>query len=195
MTDQHVDDSRRRGAESFAEDRFDHPPKGRRVGVHRIVAKPRRFWVFLVAALVGVALLTGAGIFAVNNIGGEIMGAGETSEKAPAVEQTAPVLDPEATIAVLNGTVTPGLEASVAQTIVDNEWGQIGFTEVAASNEVQISAVFYTSVTDEAAALGLAAELGGVSTYQSNDYTQYGVQLVVLLGSDYAGPGVPDPAG
>lgn len=162
------------------------------MGVHRLVARPRRFWQYLVAALLGIAVLTGAGILAMQSIGASVpsfldRGAGG----APTVQQAKPELDPEASIAVLNGTATPGLEASVGQAITDNGWGQIGFTEVAATSDVQISAVFYASPDDEAAALGLAKELGGVSTYQNDEYDRYGVRLVVLLGSDYAGPGLP----
>lgn len=195
MTEQHdaAPSSRARSTRSeLPEDRFDRLPRARRVGAHRMVARPRRFWVYLVSALVGLTLLTGAGIVVVHSLGGAGDFLDRGADERPVVEQVKPELDPEAAIAVLNGTTTPGLEVSVGQIITDNGWGQIAFTEVAASNEVQISAVFYTSVADEASALALANELGGVSIYQSYDYTQYGVQLVVLLGADYAGPGLPE---
>ena len=194
MADQQVDEAPRTAAASLGEDRFDRLPKGRRVGAHRLVARPRRFWVYLVSALLGVALLTGAGIFWVQNVGGGSSSGLDQGGQLPLVNRTEPEIDPGASVAVLNGTAVPGLEVGVADAIAANGWGQIGFTEVAATNEVQISAVFYTAAEDEAAALGLAAELGGVSTYQSEDYAQYGVRLVVLIGADYAGPGAADPA-
>ena len=73
--------------------------------------------------------------------------------------------------------------------ITQNGWGQILFSAPAASSDVQISAVFFSKPEDEPAALALAKELGGVSTFQSSDYDEYGAKLIVLLGSDYAGPG------
>ena len=90
-------------------------------------------------------------------------------------------------------------EACPNGAITQNGWGQILFSAPAASSDVKISAVFYSTPEDEAAALGLAKELGGVSTFQSSDYDEYGARLIVLLGVDYAGPGsdqlvVPEPA-
>lgn len=177
---------------TLPEDRFDRLPRRPRVGVHRLVARPRRFWQYLVASLLAIAVLTGAGILAMQSIGTSVPSLIDQEDSGASTEQQVkPVIDPEASIAVLNGTETPGLEASVGQVIADNGWGQIGFTEVAATSDVQISAVFYASPEDEAAALGLAKELGGVSTYLNDEYSRYGVRLVVLLGSDYAGPGLP----
>lgn len=184
-----------RSRQVLPEDRFDDLPKSRRVGAHRITARPRRFWLFLVAAIAGIAVLTGAGIIAVHSIGaGVSTSIGDALEAPAAEEQVKAEVDPEATIAVLNGTGTPNLQAGVEQVILANGWGQIAFSDYAASREVQISAVFYSDPEDEQAAAGLAAELGGVSTYVSTDYEQYGVRLVVLLGADYAGPGFDEAA-
>lgn len=196
MTDQHVDETPREVRSATAarsEDRFERPRRVGRVGAHRLVARPRRFWLYLVSALVGVAVLTGVGIVLIQNIGTDVSSFLENKpeEAATVVEQVKPVIDPEATIAVLNGTPTEGLDASVAQIITDNGWGLIGFSQVAATDDVKISAVFYSDPADESAALGLANELGGVSIYQSDNYAEYGVRLIVLLGSDYAGPGLP----
>jgi len=170
-------------------DRFENARSGRRVGAHRVTARPRRVWYYLLAAIVGIAVLTGAGVLAVQAIGSSVTDFINPPDEEPTVEPVKPELDPDATVAVLNGTPDDGLGLAVADAISTNKWGKIGFSEVAANREVQISAVFYTSVADEAMALGLAQELGGVSTYQSYDYTKYGMQLVVLLGTDYAGPG------
>lgn len=178
---------------ALPQDRFDELPKGRRVGAHRIAGRVRRFWRYLVAGIVATAVIVTIGIIGVNSIGG-------TSDPMPnAPQQTqddrvTPELDPTATVAVLNGTPTPNLAAGVDQVITANGWGQITFSGDAASREVQISAVFYLAAEDETAAAGLAAELGGVSTYQSSDYADYGVRLVVLLGADYAGPGEEEAA-
>jgi len=192
VPDQLSDESEPAGAPSAtkpASDRFENARSGRRVGAHRETVKPRRFWYYLLAGVVGVALLSGGGILAVNAIGESVTELINPQEPEPEPEVVKPALDPEATVAVLNGTPDDGLGLAVADEISKNKWGTIGFSEVAADREVEISAVFYSSVADEAKALGLAQELGGVSTYQSYDYTKYGMKLVVLLGADYAGPG------
>lgn len=189
MADPQLDESARTTTRARpAKDRFDAPYTGRRVGAHRMGLRPRRVWQYLIAAVLGIAVLTTLGVLAVQRIGADVSGIFETGKAAVQVKRVEPKLDPAATVAVLNGTGTDGMQDTVAKDITKNEWGSIAFTDVAAS-DVKISAVFYGAKTDEAAALGLAKELGGVSTYRSSDYDQYGVRLVVLLGADYAGPG------
>jgi len=178
-----------KGRAQLPADRFDSPPRGRRVGAHRMVMRPRRFWQYLVATVVGVALLSGVGVLFVQSVGSGVTEIFERGKPSAPVKQVKPEIDPEATVVVLNGTTVPDLQDKVADAITKGKWGTIGFSGVAASSEVKISAVFYTSKDDEAAALGLAKELGGVSTYPTDDYKEYDVRLVVLLGSDYAGPG------
>lgn len=178
-----------KGRAQLPADRFESPIKGPRVGAHRMVMRPRRFWQYLIATVVGIAVLTGAGILLVQGVGSGVTDLFERGKPPVPVKQVEPEIDPEATVVVLNGTSTVGLQDKVAEAITKGKWGKISFSDVAASNEVKISAVFYTSKDDQAAALGLAKELGGVSTYPTDDYKQYEVRLVVLLGSDYAGPG------
>ena len=180
----------RRARQTLPEDRFDRLEKSHRVGAHRIAARPRRFWLYLLAAVVGVVILTTVGIVAMQAMNTSSGGFSNSEAEQPAApEQLRGEIDPEATVVILNGTETPNLQAGVDQVITENGWGQIAFSDYAASREVQISAVFYSAPEDEVAAAGLAQELGGVSYYQSSDYDQYGVRLVVLLGADYAGPG------
>ncbi len=178
--------------QEYPEDRFDRIPRSSRVGAHRVTARPRYVWQFLIAALLGFALLTTLGILWVHNIGnaGRLPVIGPTATSAPP-EAPKPELDPEATVAVLNGTETQNLAAALDQIIREEGWGQILFSGAAAS-EVQISAVFYADPADASAAEGLAAELGGLSTYVSTDYQDYGARLIVLLGADYAGPGLEE---
>ncbi|NLA66102.1 MAG: hypothetical protein GX862_09335 [Leucobacter sp.] len=187
-----------------AVDRFDSVVRSGRVGAHRIVGRPRRFLAYLLSALIGVALLTGVGILVVQTTGADVSSWLDEEEEieAPAPEPTVEaVLDPTAEVVVLNGTAMPGFAAIVDSIITQNQLGQILFSGDAAATDVEISAVFYGSVADEAAALGLAKELGGVSTYQSYEYLQeYGARLVVLIGADYGGPGsdqlvIPEPSG
>lgn len=171
-------------------DRFDNLPKSRRVGVHRVIGRPHRFWIYFVSALLGFALLTTVGVIVIQVTGADLKSLTESVPKLPKVAPAvAPVLDPEATVVVFNGTPMANFEAVVDGAITKNGWGQILFSSPANSNDVQISAVFYSDPADEAAALALAKELGGVSIFQTSDYDEYGARLIVLLGVDYAGPG------
>lgn len=171
-------------------DRFDKLPKSGRVGVHRVVGRPRRFWIYLVSALLGVALLTAVGVIAIQVTGANLTGLAEEAPKPKKAAPTiTPELDPTAPVVVFNGTPMASFETVVDGLITQNGWGQMLFSGPAASNDVQISAVFYSDPADEAAALALANELGGVSIFQTNEYDEYGARLLVLLGADYAGPG------
>lgn len=175
-------------------DRFDVPRQAGRVGAHRIAGRARRGWRYVLVGAIATVVLVTAGILWANSIGG---GSNDPVAQGPAQPQeqrVTPELDPTASVAVLNGTPTPNLAAGVDQVITSNGWGVIAFSDDAVSRDVQISAVFYAVPEDEAAAAGLAAQLGGVSTYQSDGYGEYGVRLVVLLGADYGGPGKDEAA-
>lgn len=182
--------------QSYPEDRFDRVRHVDRIGAHRVTARPRYIWQYLIAGLLGFALLTTAGILAVQSIGASgnlplTPSAGSSGSASPTV---AAELDPEATIAILNGTPTENLAAALDAIVTAEQWGKIQFSGSAETTDVTISAVFYSSPDDAAAAAGLAEKLGGVSTYTSTDYEAYGVRLVVLLGADYRGPGLEEAA-
>lgn len=179
-----------------------HPPEDRfsrvetaKVGAHRQNPRPRYVWQWLLVSVLAFVLLTAGGIVWLTGFGGEeALPLGEQGTAQPGEEKVEGVLDPEASVAILNGTETPNLAAALDEIVTENEWGTILFSGTAASSDVAISAVFYANDADEAAAKGLAAELGGVSTYVSDQYTEYGATLVVLLGTDYAGPGIEEAA-
>ena len=186
---------RRAGRQTYPEDRFDRVERTRRVGAHRVNARPRYFWQYLIAGILGFALLTGAGILLLPLLDG----AGKLPNSAPAgtpgatgsaTPKVTPELDPAATIAILNGTEIQNLAAAVDQTIGKEQWGTIVFSGSAAESNVEISAVFYRDDADLPAAEGLAAKLGGISTYKTADYADYQARLIVLLGADYQGPGI-----
>ncbi|MBK0417719.1 LytR C-terminal domain-containing protein [Leucobacter sp. CSA1] len=187
-------DARRGSHQDYPEDRFDRPTAGGRVGAHRFAARQRYVWQYLVAAAVGFVLLTGLGIIGVQSLGGDrVDHLSDGRPSAPASEEVEAVLDPAATVAVFNGTEIPNLAAGVDGVITANGWGQIVLSDNAAASDVDISAVFYAAPEDEAAAEGLAAELGGLSTYEAPpEYGEYGARLVVLLGADYQGPGIAE---
>lgn len=183
-----------RGSQEYPADRFDRIERTGRVGAHRVTPRPRYVWQYLIAALLGFALLTAIGIVAVQSGGG----AGKLSQlakpkssssakRAPAAE-----LNPDTTVAILNGTEVQNLAATLEGIITEEKWGQILFSGSAATSDVQISAVFYRDEADAEAAAALAAKLGGISTYTTKEYLEYDVQLIVLLGSDYRGPGLEE---
>ncbi len=179
-----------RSHQALSPDRFDRLPKNRRVGAHRVVGRPHRFWIYLVSALLGIALLTGAGVIVLQVTGADITRlAEEAPEPTKAPPKVTAELDPTASVVVFNGTPTDNFEAVVDGIITQNGWGQILFSAPASSSDVGISAVFYSAAEDEPAALALAKELGGVSVFQTSNYDEYGARLVVLLGTDYGGPG------
>ena len=183
-----------RGRGHQVEDRFDRVPRSGRVGAHRVTARPRYVWQYLIGGLLGFALLTTVGIFAVQSIGsaGNLPIVGSPQATTTPQTQVAGELDPTATVAVLNGSPTKNLAAALDTIIAEEQWGQILFSGSAATSDVQISAVFYMDPADAAAAEGLAAKLGGISTYATQDYASYQARLVVLIGADYAGPGIAE---
>ena len=186
---------RRAGRQSYPEDRFDRVERTRRVGAHRVNARPRYFWQFIIAGLLGFALLTGAGILLLPLLDGAGKLPNSQTTATPgatgsATPKATAELDPTATIAILNGTEIQNLAAAVDETIGQEQWGTIVFSGSAAESNVEISAVFYMDDADLPAAEGLAAKLGGISTYKTEDYTDYQARLVVLLGADYQGPGI-----
>ena len=164
------------------------------MGAHRVTVRPRYIWQYLIGALLGFALLTTIGILAVQSIGSNgdlpIVGSPEATTTPDATVDAK--LDPEATVAILNGSPTQNLAAALDAIVAQEQWGKILFSGSAATSDVKISAVFYMDPADEAAAKGLAAKLGGISTYATQDYAGYEARLVVLLGADYAGPGIEE---
>lgn len=197
MTKEHeaAHGARSRGSASseYPADRFDSVESTSRVGAHRVTAQPRVTWHFVLGGLIGAAILTTIGI-----VGVTIAGSAGTlpiqspGSSAPGTPKVKPAINAEATVAVLDGTTAEGtLAQAVATTVTAEKWGTIILAVPAATADVEISAVFYSDPENNAAALGLAEKLGGVSTYLNTDYADNNADLVVLLGSDYGGPGEP----
>ncbi|WP_170219684.1 LytR C-terminal domain-containing protein [Leucobacter komagatae] len=186
--------SRRAAASEYPADRFDDATSNGRVGAHRVTAQPRITWHFVLGGLIGAALLTTIGIVGVTIAGSAgTLPLPSTRGASTAEAKVKPQLDPAATVAVLDGTPAEGTMAqNLATVITDEKWGSIILAVPAATTDVTISAVFYTDAENEAAALGLAEKLGGVSTYLNAEYAETAegkADLVVLIGADYAGPG------
>lgn len=184
-----------RGArQDYPQDRFDRIQPSGRVGAHRVTARPRYTWQYLIAGLLGFALLTTAGVIAVHSIGntGKLPLTGRPSGGGSVTQTPDAVLNPDATVAVLNGTETQNLAAALDGIITESKWGKIIFSGSASASDVKISAVFYSDPAQASAAAGLAAKLGGLSTYTTEDYASYNADLIVLIGADYAGPGLDE---
>lgn len=193
-------ETKRRTKDGLQEDRFDRivrsDRRGRngRVGAHRVTIRPRHVWQYLIGALLGFALLTTIGIVVVQTLGnGESLPIiGENSGSTGAQHPAKANLDPAATITVLNGTPTKNLAAALEKIITDKQWGQVLYASSTEKSDVKISAVFYRDSKDAAAAAGLAAKLGGLSTYATENYQEYDTRLIVLIGEDYVGPGLDE---
>lgn len=190
------DGTSRRRSDSYPADRFDEVTSSGRVGAHRVHARPRFVWQYVVATALATALLTTVGILALTTLNSQGKLPGESPiTTGPRPTQVVAELDPDATVALLDGSTPDGDVAMRLDPIItENTWGQIVSAGPAASSDIEISAVFYADPAKEQAALGLAEKLGGLSAYPSADYAEYGADLVVLIGSDYAGPGAHDSA-
>lgn len=195
MTQDHADErggKPRRSNTSFPEDRFDRVQQTRRVGAHRVNARPSFFWQYVIAIVLGTAILTTVGIIAVTSLNsqGKLPTTRQSGLTAASPARVKPVLDPDATVVLLDGTTPDGdIAVALDPVITEQAWGTVVSAGPATSSDIEISGVFYSNPADEASALGLAEKLGGLSAYQNTDYEGYGAQLVVLIGFDYAGPG------
>jgi hypothetical protein len=178
-------------------DSFDHPPKIRRVGAHRAPKKGGGAWLRVMWVALATVALTAVGIIFVV-IGPENLLFPESSNSSQEAqtdeEQELPgITDPATTVTVLNGTTTPGLGDEVAGIITEGSYGTVEFVGNSADQTATISAVFYSDPADEALAKGLGEKLGGIFYYLREDYTTFGTQLVVLIGSDYQST-LPSPS-
>lgn len=174
-------------------DSFDKPGKSRRVGVHRAPKRAGSAWLNVLWIVLATAVLTVLGIIFVV-IGPENLlfpqGTDQAQEATtPTEEVVKGKIDPATTVTVLNGTDTAGLGDEVAATITEDQLGTVTFVGNAADQTATISAVFYSSEADEALAKGLGDKLGGIFYYYKEEYSSFGTQLVVLIGSDYVGSG------
>ncbi|MCS5718352.1 LytR C-terminal domain-containing protein [Herbiconiux sp. CPCC 205763] len=181
----------------FSEDSFDRLPAHReRVGAHRGPRPRGRGWIIVAWAALATALLVGGGVtyLAVinNNIqftGGSSGGASTAAPSdAPTPTPTiTPITDGTLAVTVLNGTDNVGLAGRVGQAAIDAGWN-VGTMANASSTDFATTTVYYEDPANEAAALGLAQLLGNAATEQSSTFQ--GAALTVVVGTDYAGPGL-----
>ena len=86
---------------------------------------------------------------------------------------------------MLNGTDTTGLAAKAGETLAAGGV-PVGTTSNADANDITETVVYYASADLEGAARGVAQLLPEADVRLSEDFGAEGMQLVVVLGSDYA---------
>lgn len=183
----------------FPEDSFDRlPAPTGRVGAHRGPVPRGRGWRVLAWAALATVLLVGAGIgyLAIidnnNQFTDALGGAGssQAATEAPTPTPTvAPVTDGTKSVTVLNGTEIAGLATRVGDAAVAGGWN-VGSRANASTTDFATTTVYYADAANEGAALGLAQLLGGVPTELNASFP--GADLTVVLGTDYAGPGLAE---
>ncbi len=195
-----------------SQDRFDTVPvggvQGQRVGAHRAAPRSRSFGKWLLAVLAATVLCTAAGIFLVAT-----QGVDETifskaalskvdhsaTDKQAAKENSAPEqleaavdqVDASRGVAVVNAADINGLAAAVADHVKKNSLGIVGVVVTADGEPIPESTLYYANSEYAAGARALARELGGLPAVESSEYASYGADYVLVLGTEYAGPGAP----
>jgi hypothetical protein len=183
----------------YPKDQFDEIPRGiARVGAHRADIRSRRGWFWFGWAALACGLLVVAGVVTLAVLNGALpfgsSFAGSTSSSSPTTRQTSttePVTDPtaiddslELTITVLNGTTVDGLQNTAGDALTSQQW-PVGARNVAATDDVAETTVYYNSAEFEGIARGVLAALGGGGSVEFSD-AYLGAPITVVLGSDYA---------
>ncbi|MGR0319078.1 LytR C-terminal domain-containing protein [Agromyces sp. ZXT2-3] len=174
--------------QKFPRDRFDSIPHGMdRVGAHRAPARRGRRWVTFAWAALATVVLAGIGIAAVAAYNQRLdfddtaLPTG-TASPGPTAE---PTLAPDVSVAVLNGTSTSGLAARAGETLTA-AGVPVGITTNADRSDIEQTVVYYASADLEGAARGVAQQLPEAEVRLSEEFGEEGMQLVVVLGADYA---------
>jgi hypothetical protein len=173
--------------QKFPRDRFDSIPHGMdRVGAHRAPARRGRRWATLAWAALATAVLAGVGIAAVAAYNQRL----DFDDVVPVPSVTAgptaePTLAPDVSVAVLNGTSTAGLAARAGESL-GAAGVPVGITTNADTSDIEQTVVYYASADLEGAARGVAQQLPEAEVRLSEEFGEEGMQLVVVLGADYA---------
>lgn len=175
-------------AQKFPRDRFDSIPHGiERVGAHRAPARRGARWVAFGWAALATVVLAGLGIagVAVFNDRLNFLAPPQPSATPEPVVTAEPTIAPDIPVAVLNGTSTSGLAARASETLAAGGV-PVGLASNADANDIQETVVYYATAELEGAARGVAQLLPGADVRLSEEFAQVGMQLVAVLGADYA---------
>lgn len=184
---------------SFPQDQFDRVPADlQRLGAHRAPARRGRGLLALGLAILAALVLTAAGLFALTKlVPGFTVPLPDwalpmVDEPAPPLPEAAPVTDPAAvpedldlTLAVLNATASPGLQATVGDLLEERGWPD-PVRSAASSDDVEETVVYYRSAASEGVARGLVDQLDVGRVVLSDAYP--GAEVTIVLGSDYSPP-------
>ncbi len=188
------------------QDRFDvtGPSGPARIGAHRAPEPRGRGWKAFAWAAAATVVLVVIGIVSLQLITNRLdldavfpqQDESQAATDAPSTPAPSPaVVDPEALVTVLNGTSTSGLAARAVEQLAAAGWSQNIAVSNADEDTVETTTVYYQDASQEGAARGLAEALGVGSITLSDDFaipTAEGeepiLQLVVVLGADYAPP-------
>lgn len=189
----------------YPKDSFDTLPHALdRVGAHRAPARKGRRWMALWWALAATAVLIAIGVFGLSVLNERLKPdlsalvpatptPTPTATAAPGPKPTAspaptptvePTVDPDLTVAVLNGTLTIGLAGSVGDTLGSDGWAVVTLAD-AATSDIPETTVYYTDAGQEGAARGIAKSLPGSSILLANDFADSAADLTVVVGNDY----------
>ncbi|MBM7505528.1 LytR C-terminal domain-containing protein [Agromyces aurantiacus] len=175
-------------AQKFPRDRFDSIPHGiERVGAHRAPARRRARWITFGWAALATVVLAVAGIAAVSVFNNRLNFddvAAPTGSPTP-VATVPPTVAPDIPVTVLNGTTTTGLAAKASEALAAGGV-PVGVASNADSSDIEQTVVYYASADLEGAARGVAQLLPGAEVRLSEDFAAEGLQLVAVLGADYA---------
>lgn len=189
----------------FPEDRFDHLPDDlRRVGAHRRPKPKGRGWIGFVVSLAAIVVLTAGGLVMLQRVAGFDIDipflSVPTETPTPTPTPTMPpVRDPaeidqvarEIKIDVLNGTLHPDIETTVAAELRALGWN-VGVAVPAAADDVEKTFVYYSLEENEDVARGLVLAIGAGEIRLIDEGTFPGASLTIVLGEDYVNP-QPEP--
>ncbi|MCU1546372.1 MAG: hypothetical protein JWP30_1472 [Homoserinimonas sp.] len=172
-------------------DRFDSVPEDlHRVGAHRAPARRGRGWIAFSWSVLAVVVLTLGGLFALTLVNPGFKGSGVIDSTVAPVEEAEPVLDPEISVTVLNGTPEPNYATTVGDYLVAQGWlgAELGVGSRAKSeaDDIADTIVFYNDPANEGAARALVQTLGTGSIRLSDTYPAS--PITILVGSDLALP-------
>lgn len=178
----------------YPKDRFDEiPPSLDRRGAHRA---PRSrgdkiaAWLWGLGAVVVLVVLGLVAMVVIDNVVSfdqaeptpTATATAEPTEEAP--EQVAPAMDSEIPVTVLNGTDLAGVAGGTGDELAAIGWNVV-LRDDADSEDYQSSTIYYGAAEDEAAALQLAADLGGGAPTLDPAMTEPGT-ITIIIGYDLA---------
>lgn len=194
----------------YPEDEFDRVPASMtRVGAHRGPNPKGRAWKLLLAGVLSVALLVGAGLLGLKLLrdgntfddvalpgatGEAAQPGGEDATTAPAPTATASPAPTSSTgsaidkgryeVAVYNSSSVVGLAKTFSSRITQLGWKVVSTSSVSAPTSTTV--VYYGSAANRPAAQALAEQLPGAKAQESLDYfteLEASNGLVVVVGS------------